>query len=482
LIEEVLRGKWDFQGHYVSDCWAIKDFHENHKVTKNAEESVSLALRTGCDVNCGKAYRIILESLKKGLISEENITNSTIRLFTTRFLLGEFENTKFDKIGYKEIESKKNIDLSIETARKSIVLLKNDGILPLDKSKLKDIAVIGPNANSRSALIGNYHGTSSRYITLLEGIQDELKDCDTNIHYSEGCHLSKSRVEFLARDNDRISEALAVSECSDLIILSLGLDENLEGEEGDEGNSYISGDKDDILLPKSQRLLLDAIIKTGKPLIVVLQAGSCIDLRTPDKYANAIIEGFYPGARGGLALSDIIFGNFSPSGKLPITFYKTLDNVADFKDYSMDGRTYRYVNNEDVLYPFGFGLTYNKLELQGISDFKIGKDNNISLTVSVRNNGKITQEDVLQIYIQSNSKESSKNPSLCSFKRIKMKANTNKTYSMDILKSSLETVDNNGNRKINSKNFIISVGFSQNDKRSIELMNEKPIIKEFSLA
>lgn len=481
LMKDVLRGKWNFQGHYVSDCWAIKDFHQNHKITKNAEESVSLALRSGCDVNCGCTYQHVIEALDKGLIEERHITEAAIRLFTTRFLLGEFESTKYDEIGYREIESKKNIELSLDAARKSIVMLKNDGILPLNKNKLKDIAVIGPNANSRSALIGNYHGTSSRYITLLEGIQDELKDTDVNIHYSVGCDLSKSRVEDLARDNDRISEALAASECSDLIILSLGLDESLEGEEGDEGNSYFSGDKSDITLPQSQLTLLDAMIKTGKPLVVVMQAGSCIDLSVADESADAILDGFYPGARGGSALSDVIFGKCSPSGKLPITFYRTLEHMGDFSDYSMKGRTYKYVESDDVLYPFGFGLTYNNLEITGVSEVEIDEKGDAYLDVSVRNSGDIYQEDVLQIYIDGNIPGEKKNPSLCSFKRIKMKPGTTDTYRMVIKKSSFESVDEEGLREIRSRRFTISVGFSQNDSRSCELMKIEPVIKEIVL-
>jgi beta-glucosidase len=481
LIKDVLRGKWEFEGHYVSDCWAVKDFHQNHKVTNSPEESVSLALKSGCDVNCGCTYQFVMKALDRGMISEDYITQAAIRLFTTRYLLGEFEPTQFDEIGYREIESKKHIELSLDAARKSVVLLKNDGILPLNKNNLKDIAVIGPNANNRSSLDGNYHGTSSCYITLLEGIQNELKDSDVNIHYSVGCDLSKSRVENLAKDNDRISEALAASECSDLIILSLGLDESLEGEEGDEGNSYFSGDKKDISLPQSQLTLLEAMIKTKKPLIVVLQAGSCIDLRIPDEYANAIIDGFYPGARGGAILSDIIFGKCSPSGKLPITFYKTLENMGDFTDYSMKGRTYRYVDPEDVLYPFGFGLTYNKLELLDSLVSEIDEYNTASISVKARNNGNLTQEEVLQIYISDESIDSPKNPSLCSFKRIKVEANTEKTYCLKIPKSSFETVDSNGIRKIRSNKFKISVGFSQNDKRSLELMEQKPIVSELIL-
>ena len=252
LMDEVLRGKWGFQGHYVSDCWAVRDFHENHKVTASPEESVTLALSKGCDLNCGCTYQRILDAYRAGMLPLEQIKRSAIRLFTTRFLLGMFEETEYDQIPYEVVECQAHLALSERAARESVVLLKNSGILPLNKAQLKTIGVIGPNANSRAALVGNYHGTASRYITVLEGIQDYVGD-DVRVLYSQGCHLFKDREEPLAQPDDRLSEAKAVARHSDLVILCLGLDESLEGEEGDTGNAYASGDKRDLALPESQR-------------------------------------------------------------------------------------------------------------------------------------------------------------------------------------------------------------------------------------
>lgn len=248
LMEDILRGEWNFEGHYVSDCWAIRDFHTNHMVTDTAEESAAMALKAGCDVNCGNTYLHIMKAYEQGLVSEEDITLAAERLFTTRFLLGLFDETEYDKIGYDKLECREHLALADRAAAESVVLLKNDGILPLKKENLKAIGVIGPNANSRAALIGNYHGTSSRYITVLEGIQDAVGE-NIRVYYSEGCHLFKDRVESLGLRQDRISEAVAVAKNSDVVILCLGLDETLEGEEGDTGNSYASGDKVDLLLP-----------------------------------------------------------------------------------------------------------------------------------------------------------------------------------------------------------------------------------------
>lgn len=264
LMEEVLRGKWEFDGHYTSDCWAIKDFHENHQVTKNARESAALALKCGCDVNCGNTYLHLLGAVEDGLITEEDITVAAERLLTSRFLMGLFDGSEYDDIPYEAVECREHLEEALNMARKGSVLLKNDGVLPLDKSKLKTIGVVGPNADSRAALIGNYHGTASRYITVLEGIQDEVGD-DVRVLFSEGCHLEKDRVENLAWSQDRISEAVITAEHSDVVIICVGLDETLEGEEGDAGNSDASGDKKDLHLPKVQEELIEKVTAVGKP-------------------------------------------------------------------------------------------------------------------------------------------------------------------------------------------------------------------------
>ena len=476
LMQIVLRGLWNFKGHFVSDCWAIKDFHENHKVTKSPEESVSLALKSGCDLNCGCTYQYILNAIKKGLIKEENIDIAATRLFTTRYLLGMFEKTPYDSISYTEIESKEHIKLSINAARKSIVLLKNDGILPLDKNKLKSIAVIGPNANSRLALIGNYHGTSSRYITVLEGIQDELKNDDIKINYSKGCHIYEKKEEKLAYDNDRISEALCVAENSEIVILCLGLDETIEGEQPDIGNAYAAGDKLDLKLPGNQNQLLEKIIKINKPTIVILMSGSAIDLCYADKKASGIIQAWYPGARGGKAVADILFGNTSPSGKLPVTFYKSLEKLSPFEDYNMKGKTYRFLeDNKNVLYPFGYGLNYGKAEILNIKLEEYSET--FEVKVLIQNLGEKEIEEVLQVYIKDFNPLATKNASLCGFKRIKIKDKTE--AKLLINKKCLESVDDEGNKKIRGKKYKFYIGFSQPDVRSIELMNKKPIELEY---
>ena len=395
FLMEKLRGDWGFQGHFVSDCWAIRDFHESHKITAEPAESVTKALKAGCDLNCGCTYQHILTAYERGMITEEDITRSAVRLFTTRFLLGMLgdQGSEYDALPYSVIECPRHLELARKAAQRSCVLLKNDGLLPLDIESCGTIGVIGPNANSRTALIGNYHGTASRYVTVLEGIQDFTAG-KCRVLYSQGCGLSLDRVEPLAKENDRLAEAVAVARNSDTVILVLGLDETLEGEEGDTGNSYYSGDKGDLLLPASQRILLDRILSLGKPTAVVLMAGSAIDLTDAQDRADAILLTWYPGACGGSAVADLLFGKVSPSGKLPVTFYTNdaLSEMPDFTDYSMQNRTYRYYQGTP-LYPFGYGLSYGNCRVLSLA----AQEN--SAVVTVRNESSIPTEEVIELYL-----------------------------------------------------------------------------------
>lgn len=478
LMDEVLRGQWGFEGHYVSDCWAVRDFHEQHKVTSRPEESVKLALERGCDLNCGCTYQKILNAYQEGLITKELLQKSAIRLFTTRFLLGMFDETEFDSIPYEVVECKEHLQLSQKAAQESIVLLKNDGILPLKKDKLKTIGVIGPNANSRAALIGNYHGTASRYTTVLEGIQDYVGD-DVRVLYSQGCHLFLDQEEKLAREDDRISEAMTVAEHSDLIILCLGLDESLEGEEGDTGNAYASGDKKDLMLPPSQQRLLEIIAGMDVPFIVCVMAGSAMDLNLADAKAAAVLQVWYPGARGGKAVADILFGEVSPSGKLPITLYRNLQGMPDFEDYSMKNRTYRFVEKQP-LYPFGYGLNYAdttvvSAKLDKDITYAQAKDTELSVVVEVANKGDVATQDVLQVYVHVDDKNEVPNPKLAAFARVKLAAGEKKTVSVSIPNKAFSVVDEDGQSQFSGSKADIYVGFGQPDERTAQLTGKECI-------
>ena len=482
LMQDILRGEWGFDGYYVSDCWAVRDFHTNHMVTDTAEESAALALKTGCDVNCGNTYLHMMKAYEQGLVSEEDITLAAERLFTTRFMLGLFDETEYDKIGYDRIECREHLALADRATAESVVLLKNNGILPLEKKKLKAVGVIGPNANSRAALIGNYHGTSSRYITVLEGIQDCMGE-DVRVYYSEGCHLFKDRVENLGLRQDRISEAVAVAKNSDVVVLCLGLDETLEGEEGDTGNSYASGDKVDLLLPEVQRELLEAVVAVGKPVILVNMTGSAMDLRYAQEHCAAIVQAWYPGARGGRVVADILTGEISPSGKLPVTFYRDTEELPDFEDYSMKGRTYRYFTGE-VLYPFGYGLTYGSAEISGVKlggqELADGSEAGLPggsfdcLEVTVSNTGDRDVEEVVQVYIKAlDSADATPNERLCGFARVSVKTGGQAVVQVPVDRDALTVINDEGEKVSGGSRYAVSVGFGQSDARTEELTGKK---------
>ena len=473
LIRGILRGKWNFEGHFVSDCWAIRDFHEHHMVTATPAESAALALNAGCDLNCGVTYLHLLEALKQGLVTEESITEAAVRLFTTRFLLGLFDETEYDGLDYEVVECEEHIALADRAARESIVLLKNDGILPLDTDKIRTIGVIGPNADSRKPLVGNYHGTSSEYITVAEGIRDYV-DGKVRVLFSEGCGLFEDKTEALAFAGDRLAEAKIVAEHSDVVVLCLGLDETLEGEEGDTSNSYASGDKTDLLLPKPQRDLMEAVASVGKPVVLCLMTGSAMDLRYPAEHFNAVVQLWYPGARGGRNAAEILFGAVSPSGKLPVTFYEDSDRLPEFTDYRMAGRTYRYME-EKAQYPFGFGLTYGDVEVTEAELVGMEREA-MSVKVTLQNRGQRDTDDVIQIYVRNtDSAYALKNPALCAFKRVHVKAGETVQTVLSIESKAFTVVTPAGERVMDGTHYELYAATFQPDERSEELMGRKAV-------
>ncbi len=453
--------EWGFDGYFVSDCWAIRDFHEHHGVTSNPVESAAMAIKAGCDVNCGCTYTYLLTALEQGLITKENIRNACVHLMKTRIRLGLFDSkTEYDNIPFEIVSCKEHKAVSLQCAEKSIVLLHNNGVLPLDENKIKTLAVIGPNSRSIAALEGNYCGTADKYVTFLEGIQNRFSG---RVIYAEGCHLSKDRSSYLAMAGDRYAEAEAAAEISDAVILCVGLDATIEGEEGDTGNEYFSGDKKDIRLPESQRILIQKIMKIGKPVIIVCAAGSAINIEAnPD----ALLHVWYPGSEGGTALAEILFGDISPSGKLPVTFYESTEQLPDFTDYSMKNRTYRYAEN-NILYPFGYGLTYSETVCTSV-EYKEGK-----AIVTAENKGDRDTEDVIQLYIKDYSENAVPNVSLCGFKRIKLKAGEKLTAEIPIAEKAFTAVDQNGERKRYGNRFTLYAGFHQPDELSVKLCGSK---------
>lgn len=476
LMKDILRGQWEFEGYFTSDCWAIKDFHENHHVTDTATESAALALKMGCDINCGNTYLKVMQAYQEGLVTEEDITEAAVRAMRTRFRLGLFaDDCEYDQISYEELASKEHRKAAVEAAEKSVVLLKNDGILPL-KKELKTLAVIGPNADSRWPLIGNYHGTAPRYITVLEGI--EMVAENIRIHYSEGCHTMKDRVEELALPDDRISEAVYAAKKAGKAVVCVGLDERYEGEQHDVGNQFDEtsmADKPTTALPDSQIRLLKALIETGVELIVVNMTGSAVELKWLQDMPNvkAILQGWYPGAEGGLAIARILFGDVNPSGKLPVTFYASAEGMPPITDYSMKGRTYRYLETMPM-YPFGYGLSYTAF---AYSELKTEvQDDGLKVMVTVENTGDVDGDEVTEVYIKdTKSQFEVRNHHLAAFKRFHLKAGEKQTIELFVSGKQFMVVNDQGMRVKDGSEFAVYVGGTQPDARSEELTGQKPL-------
>ncbi|HKM06114.1 MAG TPA: glycoside hydrolase family 3 C-terminal domain-containing protein [Sphaerochaeta sp.] len=466
LMEKTLRDSWGFEGMYISDCWAIRDFHLNHKVTRNEEESAALALKRGCDLACGCEYQLLQKAFQKGLITQEHIKQAAVRVMTTRFKLGQFDQrTVYDSLGLESLDSEEHALTAFEASCRCLVLLKNDGLLPLKRDTTHTLAVIGPNADSRQALWGNYHGTSSRHVTILEGLKEHA-DIYTRILYSEGSSLNKNKVERLAKEDDRLSEAVFMAKASDVVVLCLGLNETVEGEMRDDGNGGFAGDKDDLRLPLCQRKLLSAVAQTGKPIIVVLLSGGSLDPEI-EQYSNvkALIQGWYPGQEGGRAIAQLIYGVFSPSGKLPVTFYKADAELPSFTDYSMAKRTYRYCDEADVLYPFGFGLSYASFSFSLLGT-KNREDGGVQVTALVCNTSTCRARTAVQLYLRMEHPDVPVHPFLCGLKSVLLQGREEKLVSFDLDAGQFTAVDEQGNRNPVVGPYTLYLGSSQPDARS----------------
>ena len=362
LLNGILREEWGFRGAVVTDAGAGEALVREHKRFSNYPAAVAEELRSGVDVITDWAVGV-REAWKQGLIPEAELDRAVRNQLRLKFRLGFFDPPA-EAPSCDVIECSEHRMLALEAARRSIVLLKNaNGILPLDFSRLKSVAVIGPNADSREVLMGNYLGTPTRTVTLLEGILAEAPET-CRVIYARGCEAVSPKTEGCAEECDRIAEAVGAAERAEISILCLGLNPQIEGEAGDAFNSEFAGDKADLELPGLQKLLLEKIAAVGKPVILVSVSGSALAL--PEELADGVIQCFYPGAEGGTALGNVLSGKVNPSGRLPVTFYRSADDLPPFEDYAMQGRTYRFFEGE-VLHPFGFGLSYTSFACSGLS-------------------------------------------------------------------------------------------------------------------
>lgn len=481
LLKDILRDEWGFEGHVVSDCGAIQDFHENHKVTTSPEKSAAMALENGCDLNCGCMFSYLRSAVRGGFVEEEILDQAVTRLMETRIKLGTLDaegSVPFDSITYAETDTAENRAFNRKAAEKCMVLLKNEGgLLPLDKKKLKSIGVIGPNADSRAALVGNYEGTSSRYVTVLEGIEDYVGD-DVRVYYSQGCHLYLDRTSNLAEVNDRISEVKAVCEASDVVVVVLGLDASLEGEEGDAGNQYASGDKPDLKYPGLQSDILRTAYESGKPVVLISMTGSAMELEWESEHIPAIIQAWYPGAQGGRAVADLLFGEYSPEGKLPVTFYRSGDELPDFTDYSMKNRTYRYMQDE-ALYPFGYGLSYTSFSQgeTGTDTDRISSGKKITVRTCIKNTGQMAGSQTVQVYVKA-LREGTPNAQLKGLKKVFLQPGEEKEVVIELPDTAFALYDENGQRVLEPGTYAVYAGMQQPDARSSCLTGEESVCME----
>lgn len=484
LLVKILREEWKFDGYVVSDCWAVRDFHEFHKVTSNWEESAALAVKTGCDLNCGCTFEHLPEAVGQGLLSEADLDRSVRRLFRARMLLGMFdppEMVRYASIPYERNDCEEHHELARQAARESIVLLKNqNNLLPLSPN-VGSIAVIGPNAASDSVLVANYFGIPSKPVTPLEGIRAAVSP-QTKVLYTDGCKLTGTATDGLDRAGN-LSEALSVAKRADVVVLCLGLSAEIEGEQGDVSNSEAAGDKIDLNLTGLQQRMMEEIVALGKPTVLVLLAGSAMSIGWAQDHVGAIIDAWYPGAEGGAAIADVLFGKYSPAGRLPITFPKSIADVPTFTDYSMQGRTYRYLEKEP-LYPFGYGLSFSKFEYRELrlSANRIEAGQNIELSVAVKNVGHCDADEVVQLYVRD-LEASCRIPhhELRGFERISLHPGETQRVTFSLNARDLSLIDEDGQRVLEPGRFRLYLGGNQPDARSIALGGQKPLEIEFEV-
>jgi beta-glucosidase len=424
LLNDLLRRQWGFDGHVVSDCGAIYDIYANHHFVTTSEEASAAAVKAGTDLCCGTDYNSLTRAVKAGLLTPADIDTAVIRLFKARFDLGLFDppaQVPYSKIPGAENDSPAHEALALKAAQESIVLLKNDGVLPLNRAKLKHILVVGTNATSVPMLLGNYNGTPSRPVTILEGIR-QVVGTNTEVTYALGCPLAttpeESGLDALAQ------QAVAAAQNADAIIYVGGISPQIEGEEMKVNfDGFVGGDRTRIELPVCQTALLQQLQATHKPVIFVNCSGGAIAFPWEARHLPAIVQAWYPGEQGGRAVADVLFGNVNPSGRLPVTFYQATTDLPDFNNYSMSNRTYRYFSGQP-LYAFGHGLSYTQFRYRQASKAIVNSSNDtVQVHFNLKNTGKREGEEVVQVYFcEKNSPQPQPRLALCGFQRVTLKA------------------------------------------------------------
>lgn len=438
LLNNLLRKQWGFDGYVVSDCDAVRDIYgeKQHRYVKTAEDAAALAVKAGCNLCCGGDYNALVRAAQQGLVTEQEIDRALYHTLWTRFRLGLFDpvdKVPFNKYTIADNDTPEHGKVALELARQSLVLLKNDGILPLDRAKYKRIAVIGPNGDSKSMLEGNYHGSASKPVSILNGIR-HVAGADVNVTFAMGSPVTTKpgSAPWSGQDNttkrpvaELKAETLALAASADLIIYVGGITAAQEGE---------SFDRESIELPQEQQDLVKALHAAGKPIVMVNCSGSAMALPWEADNLPAILQAWYPGQEGGRAVAEVLFGDVNPSGHLPITFYRTTADLPSFTDYSMKNRTYRYFESKP-LWAFGHGLSYTAFDYKKakLASKKITSSGTLKVTFTIKNTGKCDGDDVAQVYYRHvNSKVPQPKLSLCGFRRVNLKKGASAEVTLEV--------------------------------------------------
>jgi beta-glucosidase len=472
LLSQVLRKEWGFKGHVVSDCGALDDLYEGHKTVKTKTEAAALALSRGVDLNCGDTYTKLPDAVRQGLLKESQVDSALAILLRTRFKLGLFDGpnaTPYDKLGPEVVNSAAHRALAKEVALKSMVLLKNNGVLPL-RPDLGKYFVTGPNATSVEALLGNYYGVNPQMTTILEGLVGAVQP-GSQIEYKQGALLDRPNI-------NPIDWTTGEAKQTDAILVVLGITGVLEGEEGESIASAHAGDRLDYNLPQNQIDFLRKLRQGSKtPIVAIVTGGSPMNLSEVHELADAVLLTWYPGEEGGNAVADLVFGKASPSGRLPVTFPKSLAQLPAYEAYGMKGRTYRYLEAEPM-YPFGFGLGYGKFAYSGakLSTAKAAKNRPVELTATVTNTGAMASEEVVQLYLTHPQKAGAQTPlfALKSYQRVRLAPGASQTVKFTLTPDMLAQVNAQGQAVAPSGPVTVWVGGSLPSARSLALGAAKP--------
>ncbi|MDR3652527.1 MAG: glycoside hydrolase family 3 N-terminal domain-containing protein [Paludibacter sp.] len=479
LLNDLLRKQWGFKGYVTTDCMAIRDFYQSHGAAKDAAEACALAIKSGVNLNCGDEFNSLPEAVKRGLVTEKEVDAALSQLLRTRFKLGLFDpinQNPYSKIKEDVIGDQQHIDLAYEAAAKSLVLLQNNkSILPLKKD-LKSLFIVGPYAASQDILLGNYNGVNDRLTTIMQAIVGKVS-AGTSVSYRMG-------VEPSAENKNSMNYSLGEAAAADAVVAVFGISGIFEGEEGESIASTTRGDRLDLGLPQNQLdYLRELKKKCKKPIILVLTGGSPICTPELSEIADAILFVWYPGQEGGRAVADAIFGDVNPSGRLSITFPKSASQLPAFEDYSMKGRTYRYMT-EEPLYPFGFGLSYTSYVYSNmkIDKDKIKKGQSVKVSATITNTGKASGEEVSQLYI-TDLRTSVETPifALKGMKRIKLNPGESQEISFEVTPQMMELVTETGERVIESGDFKVYISGSSPSELSQRLGAPSPVSEVFNV-